>query len=137
MAHATTAQLAAYLGTPEGDLPADAPRLLDRASDIIDRVTRGRSIGTLGGYAAAQVVKATCAQAEFWIMGDGESSDISGGVQSYRAGSVSVTRAQGSAGSSSDLNDRLAPRARDALFLAGLLNAAVPARAMPFEGNDL
>lgn len=135
MSHATLAQLAAYLGTDEEDLPSDASRLLERASDLIDRITRGRyDADTAGAYVVAQVVKATCAQVEFWISA-GEGSDIEGGVTSYRAGSVSVTRAEGSAGSDSSLGSRVAPRSRDALFMAGLLNAAVNVRANPYEGD--
>lgn len=135
MSYATPAQLAEYLGVAEGDLPSDASRLLGRASDLIDRIARGRyDASTATAYVTAQVVKATCAQVEFWITG-GEGADIEGGALRYRAGSVEVERAQGSSGSDASLGSRTAPRARDALFLAGLMNAAVNVRANPYEGD--
>jgi hypothetical protein len=135
-AFATTAQLAAFLGVAEAALPADADRLLDRASEFIDTVSRGRYSpdDEVESEVIDRMVKATCAQVEFWIE-NGEGADTGGAVVSYRAGSVSVTRSAGSAGSGSSTAERLAPRARDHLFRAGMLNSATPFRVGP--GFDL
>lgn len=134
---ATTAQLAAYLGITEGALPPSASRMLARATELIDAVTRGRYVpAEANATVIDRMVKATCAQVEYWI-GAGEASDIEGGAQSYRAGSVSVTRARGAAGAGSSHSSRLAPRARDLIFRAGLLNAGVNVRAtIGFEDDD-
>lgn len=128
-AFATTAQLATFLGVEEEALPADAGRMLDRASELIDAVTLGRyKPDTAIDEVVSRVVAATCAQVELWIS-DGEGADISGGYRSYSTGTVAVTRDKGSTGSGSSDAARLAPRARTNLFRAGLLNAGVPIRA--------
>lgn len=126
MAYATLAQLAAFMGVAEGDLPANAAVLLDRASDLIDTASRMRAAGASTGPAAALITNAAAAQAEYWIRNpQADDVDVSGGVTSYRAGSVAVTRDSGSVGAGSTLASRLAPRARDYLFRAGVLYAGV------------
>lgn len=129
MGYATTDQLAAYLGVDEDDLSADSSRLLERASELIDTITLGRyDPETADQVVIDRVVRATCAQVEYWNE-IGEAADIdAGGLDSYRVGSVSVKRARAGASGGGYTGSRLAPRAREALFMAGLLNQAVKIR---------
>ena len=126
MSYATPEQLAEYLGVDEGDLPPGSQRQLNRASELIDTVTLARyNPATADPLVIERVVRATCAQVEYWQSGEhGESVAIDGAISSYRAGSVSVAYA-GATGAGSAPGSGLTSRARDALFLAGLLNSAV------------
>lgn len=117
-AYATTADLAEYLGITEGDLPADAARLLDHASEVVDYLTLKR-IDTTRQQDMDAAASATCAQVEFWIE-NGEGAEFQGNVKSYSIGKTSVTFASGSDGGGSDT--KFAPRAIRTLKLAGLLN---------------
>ena len=122
--------LAAYLGTAA---PADAARLLEHASDLIDDVTRGnaglaydgmfsgvlRAIPTeISPYTQAEyrssLAKAVYAQVEFWIE-VGTEHDIVGLTGSLTAGKLNI----------SNLPARLAPRARRALDKVNLCTAQV------------
>ena len=110
-AYATTDELAAYLGT---DAPADAERLLERASDLIDAtVVTPYAVDDDGiptdPDVAAACSKAACAIVEAW-METGEANDIDGlaGTQ-YALAGYSGKRAP-----------RIPPRAKDALRCAGL-----------------
>jgi|SRR5690625_190827 len=114
MAYATEAELAAYLGISEDDLPDESERLLDRASELIDEATRGRATGEAAS-------KATCAQVEFWLEVD-EEHDIEGPIQGVIIGRLQI---QYGAGPNRIAPTYLAPRARRYLRNAGLLYAAV------------
>jgi hypothetical protein len=101
MALATIAQLDAWLGRPS---PADAPRLLDRASEVVAGAVRTKvATDTTTGLptdptTAQTLADATCAQVESWL-DDGECDPT--GLDSH---------------------------ARLILRTAGLLNAAVAVR---------
>ncbi len=128
MAYATTAELALYLGVQENELPADAGRMLDRASEEIDYWTRGRAPGATTDGATA-VKNAVCALLESWINGGEPVAAATGDIASYTAGKVSVTYAQGgqtTRSATSVAGAKLPPRAYQYLLTAGLLSAGVP-----------
>jgi hypothetical protein len=108
--YATVEQLTTYLGT---SMPTDAPRLLDRASEIIDSalLTATYAVDTAGAPTDAEVAgalaDATCAQVEFWLAG-GEEDDILGPVQGVAVGGMQL---QYGAGSNRTAPVELAPRA--------------------------
>lgn len=118
MAYATEADLVEYLGVSEADLPTDAGRLLERASEDIDYWTLGRATQSEATKLAA------CAQVEMWLE-FGEESSIRGPLQSFTLGRWSATYGSGSGGSGPR---DLAPRARRYLFTAGLLYRGVAMR---------
>ena len=113
-AYATTAQLAEWLGT---DAPADAERLLCRASELLDATVYGAyAVDSATGLpadpdAVAALRDAACAQVEFWAE-VGEAHDLDGGAGSQ----VSV------GGLSMQRPGRLSARALDLLRTAGLMN---------------
>lgn len=113
LAHATVADLEAWTGK---DAPAEAERLLRRASEIIDWATTSAydadEVTSIAIDLDASVAlrDATCAQVEHWIIA-GEANDIDGMAgQEVSVNGLSVTRPS-----------RLAPRARQQLALFGLL----------------
>jgi hypothetical protein len=129
--YATAAQLATYTGTAA---PADAVRLLTRASELIDEATRGDSKlaydGLLSGISRViptevapytqqeyrdALAKAVCAQCEFWAE-TGEEHDTAGLRGSLAAGKLSI----------SQLPDVLARRALRALREVNLTGGSVP-----------
>lgn len=112
--YATTSDLADYLGIETAALPADAERLLARASEDIDAITRGR-IDTDNTTHTDAAQKAACAQVEMF-MELGEESSIGSAVVQRTVGRVSETYASGG-------QSQLAPRAHRALMMAGLLYA--------------
>ena len=112
--YATTSDLADYLGIDVSALPADAERLLARASEDIDAITRGR-IDTDNTTHAAAAQRAACAQVEMF-MELGEEASIGSAVVQRTVGRVSETYASGG-------QSQLAPRAHRALMMAGLLYA--------------
>jgi hypothetical protein len=120
MAYATIAQLQVYLGG--ASLPADAQRLLERASDLIDYSTFGKLDPNDSGQMEA-AKNATCAQVEYWLQ-VGEDVDLSGYTfDSISIGTYQMTKATASSSSANrgGVNqDAMAPRARRILFLAGL-----------------
>lgn len=124
MIYATTAELATYLGVDEADLPSDAERLLERASELVDQAALGR-IGTDDADHLAAAQKAACAQVERWIE-TGESEAIAGQPRTLRLGRFAVE----TGGSQSEAREGavLADRARRHLFLAGLLYRGVQTR---------
>lgn len=87
--YATTADLAAYLGVAVGALPADAARLLQRASDDLYSYVSRNLVATNTSHMTA-MKDATCAQVEYMIS-LGESSSIGGAVQSFSIGATSMT----------------------------------------------
>ncbi len=118
MIYATAAELAAYTGA---SAPADAQRRLERASELVDYITRGRvDAGDAMHIEAAKL--AVCAICEAWANTGEPTGALTGQVQSYTAGKVSVTYAQGSSGGGGSV---LPVRAQQALLAAGLLAAGV------------
>lgn len=119
MAYATTTELADYLGVNEADLPSDADRLLDRASDTIDYYTLDRIDETVTEEANA-AKKATMAQYEWW-------SEFDEFMTSTFLSSIDIGpfSADISGGSNENQIPELAPRARRYLFLSGLLYGGV------------
>jgi hypothetical protein len=113
-AYATAADLAEWLGT---EAPADAERLLRRASELLDATVYGAyAVDSLTGLpadpdAAAALRDAACAQVEFWVE-VGEAHDIDGGARSQVSiGGLSLQRP-----------GRIADRALDLLRSAGLMS---------------
>lgn len=105
--HATPDDLATYTGQPA---PADADRMLARASDVITAACLAvYSIDSTDTAAALR--DATCAQVEQWLS-IGETNDIDGlPSDTYSAaGGASMNRQP----------NRLAPRALRHLRMAGL-----------------
>jgi hypothetical protein len=118
--YATVVQLAAQ---PWGLTPADAARLLVRASEVIDQALRTAiyAVDDAGAPTDTAVIAAladaTCAQVEFWETGD-EEDDILGPVDQLSLAGMSVKM-------SANQGDRvsptyLAPRAHRILVNAGL-----------------
>ena len=118
MAYATTTELAEYLGVQESDLPDDAERLLERASEMIDYYTLNRIDETEDAEVAK---KATMAQVEQWLeMGDE-------GIIKIQGLTIGPFQAQFGAGDNRTIPE-LASRARRFLFLEGLLYRGVNIR---------
>ena len=120
--YATLAELAAYLDIEVAELPSDATRQLQRASELIDYVTLNR-IDTDNDDDMEAARMAVSAQIEMWIQ-EGETGDVAGegAIKSKTVGKVSVTYADaGGSTPPANVDTRLAARARQALFLAGLL----------------
>lgn len=121
---ATSEQLAAFTGQTA---PADADRLLARASETIREATRLAcyAVDTVGSptdpVIAGALAAATCAQVEFWQASD-EEEDVLGQTQGYSLGG---TQLQYGAGDNRAAPLFLAPRAARLLRNAGLLGAAV------------
>ena len=113
-AYATTAELAAWLGT---DAPADAERLLRRASELLDAtVCVAYAVDAATGLpadsdAAEALCDAACAQVEQWVE-VGEAHDIDGVAGTpVRIGGLAMQRP-----------GRLSGRALDLLRTAGLMD---------------
>lgn len=120
--HATTADLEAWTGSTA---PADADRLLRRASEFVDsRITTHYPTGPDGSptdeVVHAALSEAVCAQVEFWTTGGGEADDVLGPAAASTVGPLKLTESW---------TDRLGPRAFDRLRRAGLLNASIPTGA--------
>lgn len=118
--YATSVQLATFTGVAA---PADADRLLLRASEIIDHAMRTAvydADDTTKLPTDATVLQvfadATCAQVEFWFASD-EEDDILGPVQSVSIAGISV---QFGAGTDRTSPTYLAPRAHRILVNSGL-----------------
>lgn len=116
-AYATEEDLAEWL--PSGTDVSDGPRLLKRASQLLDAtVTTPFCIDSTTGlptdttYAEA-MRDACCAQIEFWL-DVGEEHDIEGLTGGVAIGSLRLDR----------LPPKLAPRARQALVSGGLMAMA-------------
>lgn len=123
MAYATPEQLAEYIGE-SAVLPSaeEQARLLARASEYIDYVTLNRiSDSNDSDLEAAR--NAVLAQVGYWLEA-GEEVGSGPLIGSYSVGSLSVNFGGGGAGRQGT-QERLAPRARSLLFLAGLLYRGV------------
>jgi hypothetical protein len=120
-AYATGEQLADYTGSPQ---PADAARLLARASELVNdhTVTAVYDTDTDGNPTGTVVVeafrKATCAQVEFWLAGD-EEDDVLGPLEAQPTGTGNQTYGSGT---NRVTPMYLAPRAARHLRAAGLLD---------------
>jgi len=116
MIYATADQVAEYLAKEASALPADIDRLLARASKMVDTRTLNRIDSTDADHLSA-AQEAVCAQIEYWIENN-EETEFSGPIRSQMAGKTLTVYAGNG-------NPRLAPRAKDALLLAGLLYSGV------------
>lgn len=121
MAYATTTELADYLGMDEEELPDDADRLLDRASEMIDYYTLDRIDEDDADHEKA-AEKSVSAQVEYWMSTD-EDVDISEMPGNFSIGSFSMGTA-----SESEKLPELSSRAKRYLMLAGLMHAGVDLR---------
>lgn len=123
MSYATSGQLATFTGSTA---PADADRLLTRASELIDDHIAAAlyDVDSQGVPTAQPVIdalaNATCAQVEFWLTGD-EEEDILGPLESASIGGMG----QGYGSTNRVTPMYLAPRAARLLRNAGLLYAGV------------
>lgn len=126
MAYADRTQLAEYVGESVS-LPSETEqdRLLERASEYIDYVTLDR-IDTDDDDHAEAAQKAVCAQVAYW-MEVGEEVGSGPLIGSYAIGKLEMNFGGGGAGRQGT-QQRLAPRARQYLFLAGLLYRGVGVR---------
>src|SRR5690606_16381507 len=107
----------------ETDLPVDAERLLERASDEIDYWTLGRATPSEATRLAV------CAQVEWWLqLRETLGTELAGldNLRSISLGKWSMTFGGGASGGGGMRG--LAPRARQYLLLAGLLFRGVKAR---------
>lgn len=122
--YATSEQLGTYLDTP---VPADAARLLVRASEVVNDHTITAVYDTDdGGNPTDSVVlealsKAVSAQVEYWLAGD-EEDDVLGPVVSV---GISGVQLQYGSGVNRPTPSYLAPRAARHLRSAGLLGGTV------------
>ena len=114
-AYATVAELAGFM---LGEVPEDAERQLDRASELIDdfTVTARYAVDVNGLPTEADDIAAfrdaACAQVEFWTAGD-EEDDVLGPLKELKIGTVDAVPAYVMV---------LAPRAGRILRDAGLYN---------------
>jgi hypothetical protein len=102
--HASVAELEEYIGK---GAPADAERLLKRASELIDTYVLAPYLVDSSGVATdadvlASLRDAVCAQVEWWI-GTGDDADVALAYKSIQGLGAERTR------------NRLAPRAKDHL----------------------
>jgi hypothetical protein len=124
--YATPEQLAAWLGKPA---PADADRLLARASEDIDdalltAVYRTDAAGMpVSPRIRAALTAAVCAQVEYQLAGGDDGTGAAGKWDSVSIGPVSMSGRQQSAGDASDVD--LAPRAHRALKRVELLPGVI------------
>lgn len=117
MAYATLTELADYLGVQEVDLPDDAERLLERASEMIDYYTLNR-------IEAGEIAsKAVCMQYEWWSQFDEFNSQQF--FSEISIGPFSTSNRDQNAGGGPP---ELAPRARQLLMLNGYLYRGVDVR---------
>ncbi len=131
MPYATTTELADYLGVDEADLPDDASRLLERASEFIDYITLNRIDDTETSQAEA-ARKAVCAQIEYWQELGGDELVLLSKVNEISIGEFSMRG--GVANKSAEFSE-LASRARQYLFLEGLLNTGINMKSDSISDN--
>lgn len=124
--YATPEQLAAWTGTPA---PADAERLLARASADVDAVllcavyeTNAAGMPTDPTVVQA-LADATCAQVEYQLATGDDGTGASGRWGSVSIGPVSLGDRRDDPRAPGDVD--LAPRAHRALMLAGLLPGVI------------
>ncbi|MEV0445960.1 hypothetical protein AB0I84_31525 [Streptomyces spectabilis] len=124
--YATPVQLAAWTGHPA---PADAERLLARASeDIDDALIRAVYLTDDAGMPTDPAVvlavrDAVCAQVEYQLATGDDGTGAASRWGSVSIGPVSLSAPQGGPRTPSDVD--LAPRAHRALHRAGLLPGVI------------
>lgn len=123
MSYATEEQLAEYLGKDVEDLPDEAERLLDRASEMIDYYTL-KKVDIEKELHEQAAKKATVAQVEWWI----ELGDELGLTAVFNQISIGSFSAQTGGREQKSQISKLAPRAKQELMKAGLLNRGVNLR---------
>lgn len=116
MSYTTVVGISEYMSVDEEDLPNDINRMIDRASDLIDYYSLGKIDETDSRHIEV-AKKATNAQVEYWLNTNDELNimHVFQGLQA--GGDISIDR-EGKL-------EELAPRARQALLLGGLLNKSV------------
>jgi hypothetical protein len=133
MAYATSEQLGNYLSDDQetpATVPADAARLLVRASELINDHIAAAVYDVdddeqpTDAKIVTALVNATCAQVEHWLEGD-EEDDVLGPTQGAAIGGM---QQQYGAGENRVTPMYLAPRAARHLRRAGLLSGAVTSR---------
>ena len=120
MTYATTTELADYLGVDEADLPDDADNTLDKIAVLLDYKTLNR-IDDSDADQAEAAKQATFYQYD-WFAEVGESGLINN-IDSLSIGEFSISK-----GGTNKSVPQLAPRAKQVLFLEGLLNRGVHIR---------
>ena len=115
-----------YMGTdPDDDV--ELQKLINRASDIVDILTRYRIIDfdSLADFQKTNVEKATAAQTEY-LVSVGENYNTDGSVQSVKIGKFSYNEGGGSSDpSKNSMSESIAPLTRQYLFPTGLAYAGV------------
>ncbi|WP_275463371.1 hypothetical protein [Streptomyces noursei] len=124
--YATPEQLAAWTGQPA---PADADRLLARASEDVDDAlltavyrTDAAGMPTDRGVEDA-LADAVCAQVEYHVATGDDGTGAAGRWDSVSIGPVSLSGRQAGPAAAGDVD--LAPRAHRALTRAGLLPGVI------------
>lgn len=118
MAYATVADLEAWL-TPE-PAPDTAVRLLEQASDRIDRALYGAYYNPDDPAVQAVLAKA-CVRMAHWLIESGDETGAQADVQSMSTGKRSFSKfARSGSGSEGSSSPRLAPSAADVLKISGL-----------------
>ena len=120
MAYATTTELADYLGVDEADLPDDTDNTLDKIAVLLDYKTLNR-IDDSDTDQAEAAKQATFYQYD-WFAEVGVSGLINN-IDSLSIGEFSISK-----GGTNKSIPQLAPRAKQVLFLEGLLNRGVHIR---------
>lgn len=120
MPYADTLDYAEYMHVEESTLSTDLPRLLDRASELLDYYLLNGYDDTDADHIAALKL-ATCQQIEYWLVA-GENPEFQGAVSSFTIGKTSMAFKSGGSG---EAQPELAPRANRTLMRAGLLYKGV------------
>jgi hypothetical protein len=126
MVYATAAELAAYTGQPA---PADAERLLTRASQDVDDALRTAVYSTDSAgmptdpAIVAALSEATCAQVEYQQATSDDGTGAAGRWDSVSIGPVSLSGRRDAPRGVGDVD--LAPRADRTLRRAGLLPGVI------------
>jgi hypothetical protein len=126
MVYATATELAAYTGQPA---PADAERLLDRASQDVDDALRTAVYSTDSAgmptdpAIIAALSEATCAQVEYQQATSDDGTGAAGRWDSVSIGPVSLSGRKDSPRGVGGVD--IAPRADRALRRAGLLPGVI------------
>ena len=118
MTYATTEELAEYLNVDEQDLPEDVENKLEKIAVVLDYHTLDR----INGDTEEAVKQATFYQYDWWS----ETGDESGLMSQFD--SLSIGEFSISGGRDGMDIPELAPRAKQVLFLEGLLYKGVNIR---------
>lgn len=120
MPYATVSDLEAWL-TPE-PAPANAVRLLTRASTAIDRALYGLAYDA-GDTSVQAALRDACVQQVHWMIERGDETGAQDDLQSMTTGQRSFTRR--TVGQSAGESPRLCRAAADVLRTSGLFTAFV------------